>query len=154
MYETKLLDDAKLDAAQRELLEITWQMLDAIHQRGLHSHVSVKLTQLGLDISGDLCRENLTAIVSRAAGQGNFVRVDMEAASDQRAQGDGVNLLVLDDALHRLAAIDARKSEMLEMRYFGGLTQDELSSVLGVSLACSTGYSQTSSTSPVSRFRT
>ena len=66
---------------------------------------------------------------------GDFVRVDMEAASDQRAQGDGVNLLVLDDALHRLAAIDARKSEMLEMRYFGGLTQDELSSVLGVSLA-------------------
>jgi hypothetical protein len=31
MYETKLLDDARLDAVQRELLDITWRMLDAIH---------------------------------------------------------------------------------------------------------------------------
>lgn len=31
MYETKLLDDARLDSVQRELLDITWQMLDAIH---------------------------------------------------------------------------------------------------------------------------
>ncbi len=31
MYESELLDDARLDDVQRELLEITWQMLDAIH---------------------------------------------------------------------------------------------------------------------------
>jgi RNA polymerase sigma factor (TIGR02999 family) len=65
---------------------------------------------------------------------GGFVRVDMDAASEQPSRAD-LNLLALDDALRRLAAIDARKSEMLEMRYFGGLTQDELSAVLDVSLA-------------------
>jgi ketosteroid isomerase-like protein len=31
MYEPKLLDDAKLDEVQRDLLAITWRMLDAIH---------------------------------------------------------------------------------------------------------------------------
>jgi calcium/calmodulin-dependent protein kinase (CaM kinase) II len=31
MYETTLLEDAKLDSVQRELLDVTWKMLDAIH---------------------------------------------------------------------------------------------------------------------------
>ncbi len=65
---------------------------------------------------------------------GGFVRVPIEAAEAQPARTD-VDLLALDDALERLALIDPRKSEMVEMRYFGGLTQDELSAVLGVSLA-------------------
>jgi RNA polymerase sigma factor (TIGR02999 family) len=65
---------------------------------------------------------------------GDFVRVGIEEAEAQPAPS-GVDLLDLDAALERLAAIDARKGEMIEMRYFGGLTQQELSDVLGVSLA-------------------
>lgn len=41
----------------------------------------------------------------------------------------------LDDALDRLAVIDPRRSEMLEQRYFGGLSLEEMAEVLGVSLA-------------------
>jgi proline dehydrogenase len=48
-----------------------------IERRRLDSNVSVKLTALGLDLSYDLCRENLLAVVS----QGNFVRIDMEDSS-------------------------------------------------------------------------
>jgi RNA polymerase sigma-70 factor (ECF subfamily) len=65
---------------------------------------------------------------------GELARVDIEDASDVPA-ADRVDLVDLDDALQRLAAIDARKSEMIEMRYFGGLTQNELAEVLGVSVA-------------------
>lgn len=65
---------------------------------------------------------------------GEFPHVAIEEAA-QTAAGGPVDLLLLDDALRRLADVDARKSEMLEMRYFGGLTQDELSQVLGVSPA-------------------
>src|SRR3989475_13111606 len=46
----------------------------------LNANVSVKLTQLGLDISSDLCRELLTRIVQRAQQLDNFVRVDMEGS--------------------------------------------------------------------------
>jgi RNA polymerase sigma factor (TIGR02999 family) len=66
---------------------------------------------------------------------GQLVKVGIEEASDRPAAGEPLDLLVLDASLERLAAIDARKSEMLEMRYFGGLTQNELAEVLGVSLA-------------------
>ena len=45
----------------------------------------------------------------------------------------GEELIALDDALKDLAAIDARKSQVVEMRYFGGLSVDETAEVLGVS---------------------
>jgi proline dehydrogenase len=51
----------------------------AIEREQLDSNVSVKPTALGLDLSYDLCRENLELIV-REAGS-NFVRVDMEDSS-------------------------------------------------------------------------
>jgi RNA polymerase sigma factor (TIGR02999 family) len=42
-------------------------------------------------------------------------------------------VLELDEALYRLAAVDERKSRVVEMRYFGGLSVEEVAAVLGVS---------------------
>jgi proline dehydrogenase len=44
------------------------------------STISLKLTQLGLEIDPDFCRENLLGIVRRAAELDNFVRIDMESS--------------------------------------------------------------------------
>ncbi|KIV60354.1 proline dehydrogenase family protein [Aneurinibacillus migulanus] len=52
--------------------------LDAIHQTGVNSNLSLKLTQLGLDIDVDLCRQNMRRILDTAKKYGNFVRIDME----------------------------------------------------------------------------
>ncbi|KIV52624.1 proline dehydrogenase [Aneurinibacillus migulanus] len=52
--------------------------LDAIHQAGVDSNLSLKLTQLGLDIDTVMCRENMRRILERAKQYGNFVRIDME----------------------------------------------------------------------------
>jgi RNA polymerase sigma-70 factor, ECF subfamily len=41
----------------------------------------------------------------------------------------------LDEALQRLSAIDRRKSEVVELLYFGGLTYDETAAALGISPA-------------------
>lgn len=43
------------------------------------------------------------------------------------------NLIALDEALHRLAKFDERKSKLVELRYFGGLSALETAEVLGVS---------------------
>jgi RNA polymerase sigma factor (TIGR02999 family) len=45
----------------------------------------------------------------------------------------GAELLALDDALNRLAAIDARKSQVVELRYFGGLRVEETAEALNIS---------------------
>lgn len=52
--------------------------LDAIAADHLDSHVSVKLTALGLEIDVDLCRSLLATVVADAAARGIFVRIDME----------------------------------------------------------------------------
>ncbi|GEN36689.1 proline dehydrogenase [Aneurinibacillus danicus] len=52
--------------------------LDAIHQAGVNSNLSLKLTQIGLDIDIDLCRSNMRRILDTAKKYGNFVRIDME----------------------------------------------------------------------------
>jgi RNA polymerase sigma factor (TIGR02999 family) len=51
--------------------------------------------------------------------------------SDSRAE----ELIALDDALAELAKLDERKSRIVEMRYFGGLTTEETAAVLKVSVA-------------------
>jgi RNA polymerase sigma-70 factor (ECF subfamily) len=72
---------------------------------------------------------------NRGKRGGEFVRVGIEEAAGTPAAVPSIDLIDLDAALKRLAEIDARKGEMIEMRYFGGLSQQELSVVLGVSLA-------------------
>lgn len=68
---------------------------------------------------------------------GEAVRVPL-ADARLPAGGDGyrerlADLLALDQALTRLAAIDPRKSRIVELRYFGGLTVEETAEVLSLS---------------------
>jgi proline dehydrogenase len=56
------------------------EVLDRIRQKGLQTEISVKLTQLGLDLSPDLCYENLRTIIARAS-KDSVVWVDMEASN-------------------------------------------------------------------------
>jgi RNA polymerase sigma factor (TIGR02999 family) len=51
------------------------------------------------------------------------------------AESKNMELIALDDALNRLAETDPRKCQLVELRFFSGLTIEEASSVLGVSLA-------------------
>jgi proline dehydrogenase len=55
------------------------QVMDRIIAAGLNVQVSVKLTQLGLDLGLDACYENLAALVTRAESRGNFIWIDMES---------------------------------------------------------------------------
>src|ERR1035441_7772901 len=60
------------------------------------------------------------------------VRVNLEEADPT----DGTNLedlLVIDTALHKLAEVDARQAEIVELRYFGGLSVPETAEALNIS---------------------
>ena len=56
------------------------RLLEEIHARSLQANVSLKLTQLGLDLSEAACRENVAAVARVAKDLDNFVRVDMESS--------------------------------------------------------------------------
>ncbi len=61
--------------------DVYLQTLDRIHAARAQANVSVKLTQMGLDIDETLCVANLRAIIGRAKAHGSFVRIDMEQSS-------------------------------------------------------------------------
>jgi RNA polymerase sigma-70 factor (ECF subfamily) len=63
---------------------------------------------------------------------GGVKLVPLEEAREVGSDGL-VDLLALDEALTRLAAIDPRKSQVVELRFFGGLTVDETADVLHTS---------------------
>ena len=54
------------------------ELLDALAARGLDGNVSLKLSQMGLDLGADVCRANVSRIFEAAAANGAFVRIDME----------------------------------------------------------------------------
>ena len=55
--------------------------LEEIRAAGLQANVSIKLTQFGIDIDEEACRENVATLVGVAARHENFVRVDMESSA-------------------------------------------------------------------------
>lgn len=55
--------------------------LDLVEASEASATISLKLTQLGLDIDTDFCRRNLERIVAHAATLDNFVRIDMESSA-------------------------------------------------------------------------
>lgn len=67
---------------------------------------------------------------ARRGGGLRQVSLDEAATVGQRA----AELIALDDALNDLAAFDARKSQIVELRFFGGLSNEEVAEVTGLSL--------------------
>jgi proline dehydrogenase len=76
---TLLGENVKEPAEAQQVTDHYMKLLDRIRILQLHSEVSVKLTQLGLDLSSELCHTNLTRIVE-TADQGTTVWIDMEAS--------------------------------------------------------------------------
>src|SRR3954467_5530018 len=56
------------------------EVLDRIAAAGLDAHISVKPTQLGLDLDPALCERNLARLVAHADERGTFVWIDMESS--------------------------------------------------------------------------
>ena len=70
-------------ANKKEAYQATEEYIEnlrALHKQGLDKNISIKLTQLGLDIDTALAKENLIKIVKVAGELKGFVRVDMEGS--------------------------------------------------------------------------
>ena len=70
----------------------------------------------------------------KAQKRGQGVRItlltDMDVAKERAP-----DLLALDEALQKLSVLDARKSRVIELKFFGGMTTEEIGLVLGISVA-------------------
>jgi RNA polymerase sigma factor (TIGR02999 family) len=69
---------------------------------------------------------------AKRGGGGPHVQLEDTVTFVQERSAD---FLALDDALNSLAALDIRKSKVIELRFFGGLNIEEISEALDISLA-------------------
>ncbi len=70
--------EAESRAAAREYLPA----IDAIAESQIDAYVSLKLSQMGLDLSRELCLENVRTVLDHARSRGDvFVRIDMESSA-------------------------------------------------------------------------
>ena len=102
-----------------------------VDQRNVHwanrSHFFAISAQIMRRILIDHARRHAYA---KRGGGAQQVSLDEAAAI---TSGIGSELLRLDEALKSLAAIDPRRSHVVELRYFGGLSNEEIAGVLNIS---------------------
>jgi proline dehydrogenase len=72
----------------RDVVTVYLQMLEGIVSHGLNSNISVKPTQLGLEIGSEFFKENLRKLLDPARATGVFVRWDMESSQWTQATLD------------------------------------------------------------------
>src|ERR1051325_2862052 len=69
----------RLDEAER-VTQHYLDVLDKVAAAGLDAQISIKPTQLGLDLDRALCERNMDRIIERAEARNNFVWIDMESS--------------------------------------------------------------------------
>lgn len=113
---TALVHEAYLRLVTQK--EVTWQN---------RAHFFAVAAQMMRRILVDHARRHTYA---KRGGGAMTLALDQAMATPQRRE---VDLVALDDALQSLAKLDERQSRMVELRFFGGLSIEETSEVLGVS---------------------
>jgi len=77
---TKLGENVTHADEAEEVTRHYLEVMDKVQAAGLRAHVSVKPTQLGLDLDKAMCTRNLRRLIDHAGARGNFVWIDMESS--------------------------------------------------------------------------
>ena len=125
---------------QRELGECTLQPTELVHESFLRlanqtrlqcenrAHFYAVAAKVMRRVLIDSARKRKAQ--KRDAGQKITLKTDMDFAD-----GRAPDSLVLDEALRKLAEFDERKSRAIELKFYGGMTAEEIGLVLGISVA-------------------
>jgi RNA polymerase sigma factor (TIGR02999 family) len=123
---------------RRERPDHTLQPTALIHEAYLRmvdqTHVQSDSRAQFFGIAANLMRQILVNHAERhhAAKRGNGNKVALEEAAGV-VQERPVDIIALDEALDKLAKLEPRQSRIVELRFFGGLTEDEIAGLLGIS---------------------
>jgi RNA polymerase sigma factor (TIGR02999 family) len=125
---------------RREYGECTLEPTGLVHeaylrladQKSLHAENRVHFYAIAANTMRRVLIEH--ARKRKAQKRGGDFRVTLQTGMDI-AEERAPDVVVLDEALQRLAAVDARKSQAIELKFFGGLSTEEIGQVLNISVA-------------------
>ena len=141
-----------------ELMALVYDDLRRVARRRLGARQSIAATEVvheayGKLVGVDIDWQDRAHFFAVAANIVRRVLVDATRAKLRQKRGGGAvpvtfeeqlqpgddtgstDLLALDEALERLAQLDERKAKVVELHYFGGLSQPEVGEALGISVA-------------------
>jgi len=104
--------------------------LRLVDQSNLHLQNRAQFFGLAAQLMRHILVDHARSHTSIKRGEGLKVPLDDVAVLNPER---GTELIALDEALKKLAAINPRKGQIVELKYFGGLTVDEIAEVLKVS---------------------
>jgi RNA polymerase sigma factor (TIGR02999 family) len=141
---TPLVYDELLRIARQrvgsESRDATMQPTALVHEAYLrlidHTRISWQNRAHFFGIAATIMRRILIDDARRrnAEKRGGGLKITLHEEMDAPDE-KSTDVIALDLALQSLASIDERKSRIIEMKYFGGMTADEISEVVGVSVA-------------------
>jgi RNA polymerase sigma-70 factor (ECF subfamily) len=70
---------------------------------------------------------------AKRGGDGQWAQITLDQGVGFEPSADQIDLILLDEALTKLMALDERKHRIVELRFFGGLSVDEVAQVLNLS---------------------
>jgi RNA polymerase sigma factor (TIGR02999 family) len=138
----KELRELAANALRRERPNHTLQPTALVHEAFLRlidqTHAEYKSRTHFFAIGAEAIRRVLVDHARRHGAEkrgGGWLKVTMEHAVEMESSSrdNAPELLRLDDALTKLAALDERQSKVVELRFFGGLSVEETAAMLNVS---------------------
>jgi len=123
---------------RRERPDHTLNTTDLVHEAYLklvnQDQVESRTRAQFFGIAANLMRQTLVkhALRRKTAKRGHGNRVTLEDTVALVEQ-PRIDLLALDRALDKLAELDSRQSQIVELRFFGGSTEEEIATFLGIS---------------------
>jgi len=124
----------------REYRECTLQPHDLVHESYMRLADQTRLQWQNrahfYAVAASIMRRVLIdqARKRRSDKRGGGVKITLKSGMDF-AKEPAPDFLALDEALVKLAALDERKSRAIELKFFGGMTTEEIGLVLGISVA-------------------
>lgn len=124
-------------AAQRDATLCTTALVHEAYMRLSNADISPQDRRHFIALSARAMRFVLVDHARRASAQKRdgdvqaLTITSAEAASDEKA-ASAADVLALDQALERLATLDARLAQVVEWRFFGGMSEPEIAAELGV----------------------
>src|SRR5579859_3583436 len=122
----------------RELPGHTLQPTSLIHEAYLRlvqqSHPSYASRAHFFGVAARIMRQILVdhARSRQAAKRDGGEKITLKDAGDSESGGGLLDVMALDQALNRLSAVDERKAQLVEMRFFGGMTTAEIGESLNL----------------------
>lgn len=131
-----------------EPVGLTLQTTDLVHEvylrlsqlREVHWNSDQEMLRTSIGIMRRVLVDHARARKSlkrSAPGQKLVIGAHVDDVHDQNqnSMGSTLDILELDEALDKFASVDSRKAEVVQMRYFGGLSIEEVANVLDISVA-------------------